>query len=224
MKKNKDYTIELGKMYSKFDANHEIRINNFIQNNLYRTNPYELANTRRLNPDNYLTRPIASQQIKNIIHHFKRRGPGKSGINKDILENLPIEAIDRLAVIYNLSLSMGYFMVIYKNGILILTNKPGKNNKYPLNYRAITLLEVPGKVFEKIINDRFMRYLEENNILHPNQYGFRKNEQTETALLRIYEQIVINQRYKYNCNIVCRDVSKAFDKVWHNGLCYKILQ
>ena len=148
---------------------------------------------------------------------------GKSGINKEILENLPTEAIDRLAVIYNLALSMGYFMVLYKNGILILTNKPGKDKKYPLNYRPITLLEVPGKIFEKIINNRFMRYLEENNILHPDQYGFRKNKGTETALLRIYEQIAINQRYKYNCNIVCRDVSKAFDKVWHNGLCYKIL-
>ena len=126
----------------KFGANHEIRINSFIQNNLYRTKPYELANTRRLNPDNYLTRPITSQQIKNMIHQFKRRAPDKSVINKDILENLPIEAIDRLTVIYNLALSMGYFMVIYKNGILILTNKPGKNNKYPLNYRPITLLEV----------------------------------------------------------------------------------
>ena len=69
-----------------------------------------------------------------------------------------------------------------------------------------------------------MRYLEENNILHPDQYGFRKNKGTETSLLRIYEQIAINQRYKYNCNIVCRDVSKSFDKIWHNGLCYKILQ
>ena len=98
---------------------------------------------------------------------------------------------------------MGYF-ILYKNGILILTNKPGKDKKYPLNYRTITLLEVPGKIFEKIINDRFMRYLEENNILHPDQYGFRKNKGTETALLRIYEQIAINQRYKYNCNIVCR--------------------
>ena len=209
---------------AKFDANHEIIINSFIQNNLYRTKPYELANTRRLNPNSYLTKPITSQQIKNIIHHFKRRAPGKSGINKDILENLPMEAIDRLAVIYNLALSMGYFTVLYKNGILILTNKPGKDNKYLLNHRPITLLEVPGKIFEKIINDQLMIYLEENNILHPDQYGFRKNKGTETALLRIYEQIAINQRYKYNCNIVCRDVSKAFDKVWHNGLCYKILQ
>ena len=191
---------------------------------MYRTRPYEFANTRRLNPNNFLTKLTDNRHIISIIKQFKKKAPSKSGINKEILDNLPKEALDRLNIILNLALSMGYFMVFLKNGIMIFTTKPGKNNKYPINYRPITLLEVPGKFFEKIINNQFSRYLEENNILHPDQYGFCKNSGTETAILRIYEQISINQRYKHQCNIICRDVSKAFDKVWHNGLRYKILK
>ena len=47
---------------------------------------------------------------------------------------------------------------------------------------------------------------------------------TELAITKIYETIALNQRDKSQCNVVCRDVAKAFDKVWHTGLQYKILR
>ena len=122
-----------------FDEENEIRVNNFLNENLYRTKPYEFANTRRLDPNNFLTKPIEKRHIISIIKQFKKKAPGKSGINKEILDNLPKEALDRLNVILNLALSMGYFMVFFKNGIMIFTTKPGKNNKYPINYRPITV-------------------------------------------------------------------------------------
>ena len=47
---------------------------------------------------------------------------------------MPKIAIDRLKQIFNLVVSMGYFLLLFKNGILIFTNKPNKDNRYPLNY------------------------------------------------------------------------------------------
>ena len=44
------------------------------------------------------------------------------------------------------------------------------------------------------------------------------------ALARINEIIAINQRWKHHCNVVCRDISKAFDKIWHDGLRYKVIR
>ena len=41
--------------------------------------------------------------------------------------------------------------------------------------------------------------------------------------MKIYEKISVNQKYFDHCNVVCRDISKAFDKVWLNGLKYKII-
>ena len=44
------------------------------------------------------------------------------------------------------------------------------------------------------------------------------------AITKIYEMVALNQRNRGQCDIVYRDVAKAFDKVWHAGLKYKILQ
>ena len=39
-----------------FDEENEIRVNNFLNENVYKIRPYEFANTRRLNPNNFLTK------------------------------------------------------------------------------------------------------------------------------------------------------------------------
>ena len=171
-----------------------------------------------------MTKPVTTHEIQQILKDFKNnKAPGESKINKVLLLNLPIPAIKRYRDIINLTISMGYFPIIFKNGLIILIPKPGKDPRNPINYRPITLLEVPGKILEKIINTRVHKFCERNNIFHEHQYGFRAGRGTDTAITKIYETVAINQKYKDHCNIICRDVSKAFDKVWTSGLKYKII-
>ena len=118
---------------------------------------------------------------------------------------------------------MGYYPYVYKNGLLIFTPKQGKDHKIPENYRPITLLEVPGKILERIINDRFMYFCEHTDILSGSQFGFPKRKGTGTAIAIAYEKIAVNQQHKNHCNVVRRDVAKAFDRVWIEGLQYKII-
>ena len=106
---------------------------------------------------------------------------------------------------------------------MIFADKVGKDLRHPINYRPITLLEVPGKILERIINSRFVAYLEGNNLFNSQQYGFRKQRGTELAILKLYESIAISQQQRGRCMVICRDVEKAFDKVWIAGLQYKIL-
>ena len=115
--------------------------------------------------------------VNNIIRKFKNKAPGISGINKLILSNLPVKAIERYSLITNLTLSMRYYPYVYKNGLLIFTPKQGKDHKLPENYRPIILLEVPGKILERIINDCFMYFCENNEILNGSQNsGFEKGK------------------------------------------------
>ena len=132
--------------------------------------------------------------------------------------------VRKLKELFNLTLSIGYFPRAYKIAILCLIQKEGKNPTDPINYRPISLLEVTGKILERIINDRLVKYLEENGIMNNNQYGFRRGRGTQLALATLYETIALSQKEKHGCNVVCRDVKKAFDKVWHSGLKYKILR
>ena len=205
-----------------FDSIHERQVNNHMNFNKFQIESYERTDLDRLDPDNYLLRPVTESDIINIIKDFKHKAPGASGINKILLMNIPKIAITKYKDIINATISMGYFPIILKNGIIILIPKPGKDAKDPINYRPITLLELPGKILERILNNRFQKYCEENRVFHDNQYGFRRGRGTDIAITKIYEKVAINQKEKDHCNIVCHDVSKAFDKIWLEGLKYKI--
>ena len=111
----------------------------------------------------------------------------------------------------------------YKNGELIFTPKQGKDPRLPENYHPITLLEVPGKILERIINDRFMHFCETNNILSQQQFGFCKRKGINTAIAIAYKTIAVNQQHKNHCNVICGDVARAFNRVWIEGLKLKML-
>ena len=209
---------------TEFDMENERRVEEFLDQNDHRMNPYLNANLNRLDANNFLTKPVTLMDIIRIITNFKNKAPGESGLTRNMLLNVPRSALERLLNIINILLSMGYFSIYFKNGHMIMAPKPDKDRRIVLNYRPITLLEVPAKILERVINDRLYKYMEDNNIFHINQFGFRRNLGTEMAILKLYETVAMNQRQRYQCNIVCRDVAKAFDKVWHRGLKYKVLR
>ena len=116
-----------------FDRQHEILVESFINENQDRVKPYPSANMERLDINNPLIRPIEEWEIKAIIKNFKNKAPGNSGIKKIIMQNLPDVAIRKLKDIYNWALSMGYFPILFKDAILILIPKDGKDSKLKEN-------------------------------------------------------------------------------------------
>ena len=92
------------------------------------------------------------------------------------------------------------------------------------NYRPISLLPVSGKKFEKCIYNSLYSYLESNDILSKSQSGFRKGDSCISQLLAITHEIYYNfDAYpSLETRGVFLDISKAFDRVWHEGLLYKL--
>ena len=101
-----------------------------------------------------------------------------------------------------------------------------KNNDKQLikNYRPVSLLPVCSKIFEKIIFNSLFKYLEDNNLLNGNQSGFRPGDSCVHQLLSITHEIY--KPFDANSSLEVRgvflDLSKTFDKVWHDGLMYKL--
>ena len=68
-----------------------------------------------------------------------------------------------------------------------------------------------------------MHYCKTYDILSQHQIGFRKKKGTDTAIAIAYEKIAINQKNRNHCYVICRDVAKDFNRVWIEGLQYKII-
>ena len=112
---------------------------------------------------------------------------------------------------------------IWKRSNIIPVHK--KNDKQLVNnYRPISFLPIFGKILEKVIFDIIYGFLLEKNLLNPNQSGFRPSDSCINQLLAITHEIF----EAFDCNpslevrAVFLDITKAFDKVWHEGLLYKL--
>ena len=88
----------------------------------------------------------------------------------------------------------------------------------------MSLLPVASKIFEKAIYHNLLNYIERENLLSINQSGFRANDSCINQLISITHEIY----HAFNCNPslevrgIFLDLSKAFDKVWHQGLLFKL--
>ena len=100
------------------------------------------------------------------------------------------------------------------------------NKQLIKNYRPISLLPVCGKILEKMIFNNLYTYLHTNNLITKNQSGFRPGNSTTNQLLYLLDEI--NQAFDstkfFEVRTVFLDISKAFDKVWHDGIIFKLEQ
>ena len=90
----------------------------------------------------------------------------------------------------------------------------------PKSYRPISLLTIFSKIFERLL----LPYLlsEVHEMIPSHQFGFRTNHSCSQQLHRIADDILDTFEEKAVCLGLFLDTEKAFDKVWHDGLYYKI--
>ena len=67
-----------------------------------------------------------------------------------------------------------------------------------------------------------IQHLEPNNILAENQFGFRSNHSCESQLLIAIDDFAKALDQKLQVDVGILDLSKAFDKVSHSRLLYKL--
>ena len=80
------------------------------------------------------------------------------------------------------------------------------------------------KPFERVIEKRLRKLLEDNGFFSKYQSGFRKSKSTNDHLFRLSHTIMESFIRGEHVIVAFLDVEKAFDNVWHNGLRYKIYQ
>ena len=90
------------------------------------------------------------------------------------------------------------------------------------NYRAISVLPLLSKIFEKHVHQALYSYMRNNNLLYTLQSGFRRSYSTETALIRLTDQLLSDMDKDQVSGLVFVDYKKAFDLIDHDILLSKL--
>ena len=164
---------------------------------------------------------ITENEILEIIRELKEGSPGIDEIPISVIKKCKYELYIPLLHMCNLSLSTGVVPDQLKLSCIVPIFKGGDKRKI-INYRPISLLPSISKILEKCVFNQVCLFLEKNNILNKNQYGFRKGMSTELATADCVNYI--SEEIDKGNHVVAAfiDLTKAFDTVVHEILFKKL--
>ncbi|KAH0822777.1 hypothetical protein GEV33_000014 [Tenebrio molitor] len=109
-----------------------------------------------------------------------------------------------------------------------LSRRRGSSGLGGSAHQAVEKQKGPGarrrKVFEKILSTRLKNFLEINNLLPPEQFGFRSERSTINPILEFHTDTTRHANLKEHTLAVFLDIERDFDRVWHDGLVQKLIK
>ena len=213
---------------------------NFFRNMWKGENSEPATNTTNINTDfkpinenekyqnidsSCLNLDITNEEVMNSIQNLKtNKTHGIDLILNEFLINSSSKMIDTFVKIFNLVLNTGHVPTEWCIGIIkpIFKNKGSPDD--PNNYRGITILSCFGKLFTSVLSNRIQKFIEDTEILGPEQAGFRKGFSTIDNLFVLYgiiDTLLINKKRLY-CAFL--DYEKAFDKIERTLLWQKLTE
>ena len=186
--------------------------------------PVDISAESYLNNSKYRSffmSPIVSQEVETAINNLKNNGNGLYKISTLVLKDVKSTISSILSTIFNLCIEFGYFPDELKIGCITPVYKKGDKTNIS-SYRPICSLSPFSKIFERIIYDRMIKFIDRYNIFSKSQFGFRKNMSTEAALINFIDFVHKGLTAKHNVGAVFMDLSKAFDVMDHNILEIKL--
>ncbi len=167
---------------------------------------------------------ISEQEINDILSNLvinKANGPDE--ISHHMLKETSRTICLPLSILFNRSIQENSYPSCWKLANVMPLFKKGDNEE-PSNYRPISLISCVGKVMERVVFKHLYNYLHSNKLIYKNQSGFLPGHSTVFQLMDIYNQVCKAFDDKKSTCIVFCDISKAFDRVWHTGLIFKLRQ
>ena len=142
--------------------------------------------------------------------------PGPDGIPAILLKRCCNALKLPLRLLWERSLELGEIPTGTKLGVITPVHKGGARNEAK-NYRPISLTSHIIKVFERILVNRIVDFLEAEQLLNDNQHGFRRGRSCLSQLLNHYHNLLALMEKNEAVDVIYLDFAKAFDRVDHNS-------
>ena len=167
-------------------------------------------------------KPTTENEILKIVQSLELgKACGYDEVSVNLLKKIIFYIVSPLNHIFNLSFTSGIFPDAMKIAKIIPIFKNDDPTEIK-NYRPISLLPILSKVLEKLAYNRLYKFLTDNNLLNPNQFGFRKGYSTEYAIIQSCDKIINTLAKKEHIIGIFLDLSKAFDNIDHKILIHKL--
>lgn len=166
---------------------------------------------------------ISRRDIEEICNQYSTYSlmTGPDGLTIFGVRKALTAIIDKLVEIFNLSIELGHYPSIYKKAFIVPHSKINIP-KSPSDTRPVANLPEPSKIFERAIHKQITHYVEQNNIFDEKQSAYRSGFSTQTALVKIFDDVRKNTDAGRLTILVLFDYSKAFDTVSHLLLLIKL--
>ena len=149
------------------------------------------------------------------------KATGMDNIQAKLLKVSAPAISDSLCFLLNFSITSGQVPQEWKRARVSAIHK--KESKLDAgNYRPISVLPVISKLLEHIVHTQVYTYLTDNDLMSPEQSGFRKIHSTQTSLHRIMEHFYSKLQNGELVGMIALDLRKAFDTVDHHVLLDKL--
>ena len=163
--------------------------------------------------------PAKPEEIRNFILRSTDSSCCLHVIPTRLLKSCIDVLVAPITYLINLSLSEGIFPTSFKQAVVSpLLKKPSLPKDDLSSYRPISNLNFISKLLEKVIYTRLCTHLDSFPSLSHYQSAYRKLHSTETALLRIHNDLSLAMSSKQVSALVLLDLSAAFDTIDHGIL------
>lgn len=190
-------------------------INNLLQN---------LQDNTRVNPisNPFRCQPVTEHEIEKIISSLKNKlSSGHDNIPLKLIKYVAKPLLKPLVHLINSSLITGIFPENLKMSKVVPIFKKGEKSELG-SYRPVSLLPSISKIYERVMYNRLVKHLQNNNLFDTEQHGFRKGRSVITALIEFSESIIDSLDKGEKVAGIYMDLTKAFDSISHEILLMKL--
>ena len=212
------YENKVTDIQSEISAHSDISVHH-IPNQLNNSDP----DSNSLNSKFTTFSLMSPEEILEIVHDLANKHCDLDSVPSSVFKGSIEGSLSHITEIVNSSLIEGCFPDALKKALVTPILKDHDLDSDLLkNYRPVSNLSLISKIIEKCVLKQLIKHLEKNDLLAKLQTAYRKHHSCETALLKIYDDLLTVIDAKNNIILVMLDFSSAFDTINQELLLQKL--
>ena len=171
--------------------------------------------------DNF--KAVSEDEVQKLIAETPSKSCELDALPTWLLKECLTSLLPLITRIVNVSLTEASVPAVLKKALLKpLIKKALLDSEQKKNYRPVSNLEFVSKLIEKVVAKQMVEYLIENDLLEKIQSAYRKFHSTETALVKVANDLLVEMDAGKICLLVLLDLSAAFDTIDHTLLLLRL--